>query len=72
MYDHAVFSPEFTNGTHTSGSGFNYTFGSNGAGGYTVTLNNITANITFSDIITANGVVHLIDQPLWNLEPLPP
>ncbi|GJE90717.1 hypothetical protein PsYK624_068610 [Phanerochaete sordida] len=72
MYDHAVFSPEFTNGTHTSGSGFNYTFGSNGAGGYTVTLNNITANISFSDIITANGVVHLIDQPLWKLEPLPP
>lgn len=40
-----------------------YSF-SGGSQGYTVTVNGTTANIVQPNILTTNGVVHLIDQVL--------
>ncbi|KAI0086167.1 hypothetical protein BDY19DRAFT_961662, partial [Irpex rosettiformis] len=60
-----VWSPNFMNGTYTSASGFNYTFNQTSSGHFTVTLNGTTVSITRSDILTWNGVIHLLDGPLW-------
>ncbi|KAI0819114.1 hypothetical protein BC629DRAFT_699234 [Irpex lacteus] len=60
-----LWSPNFMNGTYTSASGFNYTFNKTSSGQFTVTLNGTTVNITHSDILTWNGVIHLLDGPLW-------
>ncbi|KAI0747270.1 hypothetical protein BC629DRAFT_214922 [Irpex lacteus] len=60
-----VWSPNFTTGVYTSGSGFTYAFNVSLNGQMTVSLNGTAANITRSDILTQNGVIHLLDGPLW-------
>ncbi|KAI0819115.1 hypothetical protein BC629DRAFT_699300 [Irpex lacteus] len=60
-----VWSPNFTTSVYTSGSGFTYAFNVSSSGQMTVSLNGTAANITRSDILTQNGVIHLLDGPLW-------
>ncbi|KIP12240.1 hypothetical protein PHLGIDRAFT_327588 [Phlebiopsis gigantea 11061_1 CR5-6] len=64
-----LYSPNFTAETHTSGSGFNYSFDISSDLGGRVTLNGVTANILRSDVLTDNGVVHVVDQVFWNTSP---
>ena len=52
-----------------SSSGFPFTINSSSNGSYTITLNNITADVTFTDMVLSNGVIHLIDTPLINISP---
>ncbi|KAJ3528385.1 hypothetical protein NM688_g8006 [Phlebia brevispora] len=68
-----VYYPDFQADVYTASSGFNYTLTLTPDQGYTVTLNNVTANILRSDFLTNNGVIHIIDSVFWNTtaEPVP-
>jgi len=61
----SVYSSQFGDGTHTSASGENFSFNTNGTGTY-VTSGGSTARIITSDILVSNGVVHSIDGVLLN------
>lgn len=64
----SVWTSLFGAGPHTASSNATYTFGVSSTG-YTVTLNGVTANIIQSDILTVNGVVHVIDRVLVAPQP---
>lgn len=66
ILDRTLWSPEFDNGTQLSLSGSFYSFQSVN-GSWTVSLNGVSANIIRSDILVANGVIHIIDQVLFNV-----
>lgn len=38
-----------------------------GTGAWTVTLNGVKVNITTADIPLADGVIHFVDGPFWEL-----
>ncbi|KIK43324.1 hypothetical protein CY34DRAFT_82010 [Suillus luteus UH-Slu-Lm8-n1] len=60
-----VYSPSFTNGNHyTSASGEPFTFKSNSSGVYVSSAGSNWARIMRSDVLTSNGVVHVIDSVL--------
>ncbi|KAI0345375.1 hypothetical protein BDW22DRAFT_1371326, partial [Trametopsis cervina] len=65
IFNSTIWSQDFTTGVHTSASGLNYSFTLTSSGQYIVYLNGTSANITSSDILTDNGVIHLLDAPLW-------
>lgn len=62
-----LYSP-FLTGTqnYTSQSGQNFTFSANSTGQY-VTLGNITAQIIQPDVLLTNGVIHVIDRVLLDV-----
>lgn len=72
IYGQTIYSSSFTNGTYTSKSGYNYTFYNTAQGGYTISLNGITTNVNTTDIPVSNGVIHLLNDALWNLSPQDP
>lgn len=37
---------------------------------YVVSLNGITANIVRADVLLSSGVIHVLDDALWNLTPV--
>jgi uncharacterized surface protein with fasciclin (FAS1) repeats len=62
----AVYSPQITNGSnYTSAGGEPLTFTSNSTGLF-VTSGSSTAKIIQTNLLTSNGVVHLIDTVLFN------
>jgi len=60
-----VYSPTLTDVTYVSAAGQNLHFTSNSSGKF-VTSGNTTARITQPDVLTKNGVFHIIDQVLLN------
>lgn len=60
-------STELGTGNYTSAAGSPFTFSRNDTGVF-VTSGNTTAQITASDVIINNGVVHLINAVLLNTE----
>ncbi|KAF9643665.1 FAS1 domain-containing protein [Thelephora ganbajun] len=62
-----VYSPSFVNSTHVSAAGQNLHFSSNSTGKF-VTSGNTTARIVQPDVLTKNGVLHIIDRVLLNSE----
>lgn len=69
IYGQTVWSSDFTAQTYTSLSGFNYTFSNASDGNITISLNGITSNIIVADVLVSNGVIHILDDALWNLTP---
>ena len=63
---HTVRSSNFLIGSHTAQSGVQYSFQSNGTQ-WTVFLGNLSANIVQSDDLTWNGVIHWIDNVLFDV-----
>ncbi|KIK56556.1 hypothetical protein GYMLUDRAFT_61976 [Collybiopsis luxurians FD-317 M1] len=64
----SVYSTEITNGASmTSAAGESLKFSTNSSGTY-VTSGSTTAKIVQTDLLTSNGVVHLIDAVLLNLD----
>lgn len=59
----------FMSGGISSDSHFNYSFAQTSSGSWTVTLNHVTANIVRSDLLLNNGVIHIIDAVLYNVDP---
>lgn len=60
-----VYSPAFTNGNnYTSASGEPFAFKSNSSGVYVSSGGSNWAHIMRSDVLTSNGVVHVIDSVL--------
>jgi uncharacterized surface protein with fasciclin (FAS1) repeats len=62
-----VYTPSFVNATYVSAGGENLRLTTNSTGQY-VTSGNITALIVQPDVLTENGVVHIIDRVLFNSE----
>ena len=62
-----VYSPSFDNTTYISAAGQNLHFTSNSTGQF-VTSGNTTARITQPDVLTKNGVFHIIDRVLLNAD----
>lgn len=62
-----VYSPSFDNSTYVSAAGQNLHFTSNSTGKF-VTSGNTTARITQPDVLTKNGVFHIIDRVLLNAD----
>lgn len=60
-----VYSPSFDNSTYVSAAGENLRLSTNSTGQY-VTSGNITARIVQPDVLTKNGVIHIIDRFLMN------
>ncbi|GJE90716.1 hypothetical protein PsYK624_068600 [Phanerochaete sordida] len=70
VYGKTIYSSNFTSETpFTSQSGFNYLFSSSQDGNWSVALNGITTSILTADVLVANGVIHVLDDALWNLTP---
>ncbi|KAG2074454.1 FAS1 domain-containing protein [Suillus decipiens] len=60
-----VYSPSFTNkNTYTSASGEPFSFKTNSSGVYVSSAGSNWAKIMRSDVLTSNGVVHVIDSVL--------
>jgi len=67
-----VYSPSFYEGkNYTSASGEQLTFTSNSSGTYVSTNSSNTARIMRSDVLTSNGVVHVIDSVLCDTQSNP-
>jgi hypothetical protein len=67
-----VHSPAFYGGkNYTSASGEQLTFTSNSSGTYVSTNSSNTARIMRSDVLTSNGVVHVIDSVLCDTQSNP-
>jgi hypothetical protein len=67
-----VYSPAFYGGkNYTSASGEQLTFTSNSSGTYVSTNSSNTARIMRSDVLTSNGVVHVIDSVLCDTQSNP-
>jgi len=62
-----VYSSSFDNSTYVSAAGQNLHFTSNSTGKF-VTSGNTTARITQPDVLTKNGVFHIIDRVLLNTD----
>lgn len=62
-----VYSSSFDNTTYVSAAGQNLHFTSNSTGQF-VTSGNTTARITQPDVLTKNGVFHIIDRVLLNAD----
>ena len=62
-----VYSSSFDNITYVSAAGQNLHFASNSTGKF-VTSGNTTARITQPDVLTKNGVFHIIDRVLLNTD----
>lgn len=60
-----VYSPSFPGSTYVSAAGENLQFTSNSSGQF-VTSGNSTARIVQPDVLTKNGVIHIVDQVLVN------
>lgn len=60
-----VYSPSFADSTYVSAGGENFHFTTNSTGQF-VTSGNITARVVQPDVLTENGVIHIIDQVLLN------
>ena len=60
-----VYSPSFVNSTHVSAAGEDLRLLSNSTGQF-VTSGNTTARIIQPDVLTKNGVIHIIDRVLLN------
>lgn len=60
-----VYSPSFVNSTYVSGAGENLRLTTNSTGSF-VTSGNSTARIVQPDVLTKNGVIHIIDRVLIN------
>jgi len=60
-----VYSPSLANATYVSAAGQYLHFSSNSSGKF-VTSGNTTAQIVQPDVLTKNGVFHIIDQVLLN------
>jgi len=60
-----VYTPSFVNATYVSAGGENFRLTTNSTGQY-VTSGNITALIVQPDVLTDNGVIHIIDRVLLN------
>lgn len=60
-----VYSPSFSGSTYISAAGENLQLSSNSSGKF-VTSGNSTARIVQPDVLTKNGVIHIIDQVLVN------
>ncbi|OJA14811.1 hypothetical protein AZE42_04194 [Rhizopogon vesiculosus] len=68
-----VYSPEFDAGNNfTSTSGEQFTFTSNSSGQFVSIGGSNTARIVRSDVLTSNGVVHVIDSVLCDTQSNPP
>lgn len=63
----SVYAGEFDSGNWTSAAGEPFHFTTNGTGTF-VTSGNSTAKIVESDVLTSNGVVHVIDGVLVNTQ----
>ena len=62
-----VYSPSFDNTTYVSAAGENLHFTSNSTGMF-VTSGNTTARVIQPDVLTKNGVLHIIDRVLLNAD----
>lgn len=62
-----VYSPSFDGSTYVSAGGEDFHFTSNSSGKF-VTSGNTTAQIVQPDVLTKNGVIHIIDQVLLNTD----
>lgn len=62
-----VYSPSFSNSTYVSAAGENLRLTSNSTGQF-VTSGNTTARIVQPDVLTKNGVIHIIDRVLVNTD----
>ena len=62
-----VYSPSFDDSTYVSAAGENLHFTSNSSGEF-VTSGNTTAQIVQPDVLTKNGVIHIIDRVLFNTD----
>lgn len=60
-----VYSPSFTDSTYVSAAGENLRLSSNSTGQF-VTSGNTTARVVQPDVLTKNGVIHIIDRVLIN------
>ena len=60
-----VYSPSFVNSTYVSAAGENIHLTSNASGNF-VMSGNTTARIVQPDVLTENGVIHIIDRVLMN------
>ena len=60
-----VYSPSFVNSSYVSAAGENIHLTSNSTGEF-VTSGNTTARIVQPDVLTENGVIHIIDRVLIN------
>ena len=60
-----VYSPSFVNSSHISAAGEEFYFTSNSTGSYVTSLNT-TARVVQPDVLTRNGVIHIIDRVLVN------
>ncbi|KAI0819118.1 hypothetical protein BC629DRAFT_699401 [Irpex lacteus] len=62
-----IWYPELGSAQYTSQSGLHYAFTQDPlTQKYTVTLNGVTANIVATDVLMANGVMHVLDGVLYN------
>lgn len=62
-----VYSPSFVDATYVSAAGENLHLTSNSTGDF-VTSGNTTARIVQPDVLTKNGVIHIIDRVLINTD----
>jgi len=62
-----LYSPSFVNATYVSAAGQYLHFASNSSGKF-VTSGSTTAQIMQPDVLTKNGVIHIIDRMLMNSE----
>jgi uncharacterized surface protein with fasciclin (FAS1) repeats len=62
-----VYSPNFLNSSYVSAAGEEFYFTTNSTGSF-VTSGNTTARITQPDVLTSNGVIHVIDRALANID----
>jgi uncharacterized surface protein with fasciclin (FAS1) repeats len=62
-----VYSPSFVNATYVSAAGENFRLITNSTGQF-VTSANTTARILQPDVLTKNGVIHIIDRVLVNTD----
>jgi uncharacterized surface protein with fasciclin (FAS1) repeats len=62
-----VYSPSFSNATYVSGAGENIHLITNSTGQF-VTSGNTTARVVQPDVLTKNGVIHIIDRVLVNTD----